>query len=238
LPWAFARGGRFVRLIVLLIALGAGTYVATVSVPKIHPSFAQGFVEILRPDVLFLIVGGFGLFALGMAARAVVAQQATEKPAWLRWFSAFFRYGLLVAIWLSAMKNLPLSSQLTPALPTSVGQVIDTICRGQAWIWGLFPYPILAVLNYCLESDQLQWILAAIFVGIVALELTIIKRTNLVAPFDAVGGSARSAIEVAWLTIALTLVCVVALPILVVLGQFVVNAQVNFEDWLKTGWPR
>jgi hypothetical protein len=65
-----------------------------------------------------------------------------------------------------------------------------------------------------------------------------IKRTNLVAPFDAVCGSARSAIEVAWLTIALTLVCVVALPILLVLGQFVVNAQVNFEDWLKTGWPR
>ena len=52
------------------------------------------------------------------------------------------------------------------------------------------------------------------------------------------GGSARSAIEVAWLTIALTLVCVVALPILVVLGQSVVNAQVNFEDWLKIGWPR
>ena len=238
LPWAFARGGRFVRLFVLLIALGAGTYVATVSVPNIHPSFAQGFVEILTPEVLLLTVGGFGLLSLGMAARAIVAQQATEKPAWLRWFSAFFRYGLLVAVWLSAMKNLPLSSQLTPPLPTSIGQVIDAIGRGQAWLWGLFPYPILAVLNYCLESDQFQWILAAIFVGIVALELTIIKRTNLVAPFDAVCGSARSAFEVAWLTIALTLVCVVALPILVVLGQFVVNAQVSFEDWLKIGWPR
>jgi hypothetical protein len=43
---------------------------------------------------------------------------------------------------------------------------------------------------------------------------------------------------VAWLTAALTLVCVVALPILVVFGQFVVNLELNLGDWLQTGWPR
>jgi hypothetical protein len=156
----------------------------------------------------------------------------------LRWLAALFRYGLLLVFLFSAMKKWPTSSQLTPAVPASVGHVIDTIGRGQAWVWGLVPYPVLVVLNYCLEYDQLQWILAATFVSVVVLELTITKATTRAAPFDAVFGSACSATEVAWLTVALTLVCVVALPILVVLGQSVMNVELNLEDWLKIGWPR
>jgi len=72
----------------------------------------------------------------------------------------------------------------------------------------------------------------------VIVELTIAKATTLPAPFDGVFSSARSAIEVAWLTAALTVVTVTALPVLVVLGQAVVNAQLNLEDWLKIGWPK
>jgi hypothetical protein len=93
-------------------------------------------------------------------------------------------------------------------------------------------------LNYCVEYENLQWIVGATFVSIVVLELTITKTTTRAAPFEAVFGSARSAIEVAWLTVALTVVCVVALPILVVLGQAVMSVQLNLEDWLKIGWPR
>jgi hypothetical protein len=238
LTWGTTRGGRFVRLVISLIAVGAGVYVATVSIPTIHPCLAQGFAAILGPEVLLLTVSGFGLFALGLAARVVVPRLATEQPAWLHWFSAFFRYGLLLVLWIAALKNLPASSQLPLAVPASVGQVMDAIGRGQAWAWSLLPYPVVVVLTYCLQPDQLQWIIAATFVGIVVPELTIARATARAAPFDAVFGSARSAIEVAWLTVALTLVCVVALPILVVLGQAVVNAQLNLEDWLKFGWPR
>jgi hypothetical protein len=238
LPWATTRSGRFVRLVLVVISLGAGIYVATVSIPGIHPCFGEGFVAILRPEVLVLTVSGFGLFALGLAVRAVVRHQTTDKPAWLRWLSAFFRFGLLLAVWASTMKHLPASSQLPPAVPGSVGHVIDTIGRGQAWAWGFIPYPVVVVLTYCLEPEQLQWILAAIFASVVVLELTISKATTRAAPFDVVFGSARSVIEVAWLTFAFTLVCLVALPILVVLSQAVINAQLNLEDWLKIGWPQ
>jgi hypothetical protein len=238
LSWATTQSGRFVRLVELLIALGAGIYVAAVSVPKIHPCFGQGFVEILKPEVIVLTVGGFALFAFGLACRTVVPRNVTENPAWLRWLAALFRSGLLLVFLLSAMKHLPASSQLPSAVPGLVGHVIDMVGRGQAWVWGLIPYPVLVVLNYCLAYEQLRWILAAVFAGIVVLELTITKATTRSAPFDAVFGSARQAIEVAWLTVALTLVCVVALPILVVLGQAVMNIQLNLEDWLKIGWPR
>ncbi len=237
-PWATTLFSRFMRLVVLLIAVGAGIYVALVSIPKIHPWFAQGFVEILRPEVFSLTVSGLGLFALGMAARAVVPRETTEKPVWLRWLARVFRYGLLLLVLLSTMKNLPVSSQLPSVVPAGVGRVIDAVGYGQAWAWGLLPYPVLIVLSYCLEYDQLQWIIAAVFVGIVVVELTITKATKRAAPFDAVCSSARSAIEVAWLSIALTLACVVALPVLVVLGQAAINALLNLEDWLWTGWPR
>jgi hypothetical protein len=237
-PWATTLHGRFVRLVLLLVAVGAGIYVAIVSIPKIHPCFAQGFVEILRPELLWLTVSGFGLFALGMAAGTLVPCKATDKPAWLRRLSALFRYGLLLLVLLAAMKNLPGSSQLPPAVPASVGRLIDTIGRGQAWAWGLLPYSVVVVLKYCLEFDQLRWILTAVFVGIVFVELAITKATTCAAPFDAAFCTARSAMEVAWLTVALALVCLVALPILVVLGQAVMNAQLNLEDWLRIGWPR
>jgi hypothetical protein len=149
-----------------------------------------------------------------------------------------YRCGLLLLFGLTAMKNLPASSDVDRVAPAIVGRVIDAVGHGQAWAWGLFPYPILVALNYCLDSYQLPWVLAAIFVSVVILELTIRKTTMPPTPFDAVFGSTRSAAQVAWLTVALTIVCVAAMPILVVSGQFVVHVQLNLEDWLKIGWPR
>jgi hypothetical protein len=116
--------------------------------------------------------------------------------------------------------------------------VIDIIGSGQVWAWSFLPYPVAMVLNYCVDSIQLPWIVASIFVSIVVLELAIVRTNARAAPFDGIFGSTRSALEVAWLTAALTLVCVVALPILVVFGQFVVNLELNLGDWLQIGWPR
>jgi hypothetical protein len=238
LPWAKTPGGWFVRLLSLFIALLAGIYIVVVTIPAIHPSFGQGFVEVISPRILLLTVAGFGLFALGLAARAVAPGQPIDKPAWLCWLAALCRYGLLLVFWLSAMKHLPASSAIARATPSIVGRVIDVVGSCQAWAWGLLPYPVVVALNYCLEFEQLQWVLAAIFVSVVVIELTTTKTSTLAAPFDAIFGSVRSTLHVAWLASALTLVCLVALPTLVVAGQLVVHVQLNLEDWLKMGWPR
>jgi hypothetical protein len=238
LPWATKPSGRLGRVVLSLIVLYAGVHVAAITVPKIHPCLAQGFAQILTPDVLSATVGGFGLFALGLAARAVTPRQATGRPAWVRWLSTFIRNGLLLVCWLSAVKELPLSSQLPPAIPTWIGRMIDMIGRAHVWVWSFLPYQVAMILNYCMDSVRLPWILTAIFVSVVVFELTIRKPAMHAAPFDAVFNSARWATEVAWLTVALALVCVVALPILIVLGQLIVHVQLNLEDWVKLGWPR
>jgi hypothetical protein len=127
---------------------------------------------------------------------------------------------------------------LNPAIPPFVGRVLNVLGRGQAWVWGLLRNPLVAVLNYCLETNTLKWIIGVIFVLGLVVELTISRTKARVAPFDAAFASRRSAIEVAWLTVALTVVCLVALPVLLVSGQVVLHIHINLEDWFSNGWPR
>jgi hypothetical protein len=238
LPWGTRRPGWIVRAVLSLCAIAASASVATKTIPRIHPRFAEGFVHILTPGAVVVMIGGFGLLALGMAARAVDTRPALAKPPWLRWLSACFRYGLLFVVFLTAMRALPSSTTMNSLVPASVGRAFDAVVRGQTWAWGLLPYPVLLVSNYCLQAEQLRWIVAAMFVAIVAVELTLTKAPTQSAPFDRAFASARSSIEIAWLTVGLTLVCLVALPPAVVLGQFFVNLQLNLEDWVKMGWPQ
>jgi hypothetical protein len=197
LPWATTPAGRLGRVVLCLVVLYAGIQIAAITIPNIHPCLTQGFAHILMPGVLLVTIGCFGLFALGLAARAVAHCQATETPPWLRWLSTFFRYGLLLAFLLSAVKELPRSSQLSPAIPTRVGRVIDVIGSGQVWAWSFRPYPVAMVLNYCVDSVQLPWIVASIFVSIVVIEVAIVRTYARAAPFDGIFGSSRSALEVA-----------------------------------------
>jgi hypothetical protein len=238
LPWGTRPAGWLVRAVLSLCAIGASSYVAIMTIPRIHPCFGEGFVQVLTPEAIVVMIGGFGLLALGLAARAVVPRPTVEKPPWLRWLSAGFRYGLLLVIFLAAMKRLPASVGMSSVVPAIVGRVFDVLGRGQTWAWGLLPYPVVVVLAYCLEPEQLRWIIAAIFVVIVAIELSVTKAPPRTAPFDAALGSARSAIEIAWLTAGLTLVCLAALPAAVVFGPFFVNLSLNLEDWLNISWPR
>ena len=73
-------------------------------------------------------------------------------------------------------------------------------CRGQPQFSGT--RPVLVILKYCLEYDNLQRIVTAVFIGIVVAELTITKVNTCAAPFDAILSSPRLAMEVAWLTVS------------------------------------
>jgi hypothetical protein len=238
LSWGTRAAGWIVRAVLLLCAISASAYVAIVTIPKIHPCFGEGFLATITPRAIFVMIAGFGLLAVGMAARAVVPSPSLERPRWLRWLSAFFRYGLLLVFFLAAMRRLPASGGMSALAPTIVGRVFDVVGRVQTWVWGLLPYPALLVLDYCLEAEMLRWIVAASFVGIVAIELTVTMAAPRIAPLDGVFSRRRSGIEIGWLTVALTVVCIAALPPAAVFGQFFINVQLNLEDWIRIGWPR
>ena len=40
-----------------------------------------------------------------------------------------------------------------------------------------------------------------------------------------------------WLTAAVTAVCLVAMPTLIVLGQMIVHIGIHLDDWTAHGWP-
>ena len=74
-----------------------------------------------------------------------------------------------------------------------------------------------------------------VFVSILVIELVVRRTVAELAPFDAAFGTRRSVIELVWLTVALTAVCLVALPILIVASQAGLHIRVNLADWMTHG---
>ncbi|MFI5456936.1 MAG: hypothetical protein ACHRXM_15935 [Isosphaerales bacterium] len=100
-PWATSRLGRFLRVVLLMTTAATGIYVARVTIPAIHPWFAEGFLLVLGRGEVLLILTGFGVFAMGLAARALVHPPSGERPRWPTLLSAFLRCCGWWRLWLS-----------------------------------------------------------------------------------------------------------------------------------------
>jgi hypothetical protein len=231
-PWATTRAGRALRLFLLLATLGAGTYLTTVTIPRIQPALSEGLSQVLNPGVVFWMLAGFGLFGMGLATRALVPRSSSREPAWLIWLSRLLRYGFMALLLVSALKHLPAAAQLPPGTPPSVGRVVDVVGAAQARAWGLLPYPVVVVLIYCLEPDQLRWLITVVFVVPLVVEQVVRRASAAEAPFDAAFGTARSVMQVSWLTVALVVLCVAALPTLTVAGLSGLHIRLNVMDWM------
>jgi hypothetical protein len=232
-PWATTRVGRALRIVLLLATAGVGTYLTVVSIPRIQPALAEGLFQVLKPGALCWITGGVGVFALGLAARSISPRRSRRQPAAFIWLSRLFRYGLMAILLLSALKQLPESMQMPPGIPPSVGRAIDVIGQVQAQAWSLLPYPVVVALTYGLEPDQLRWLIALAFVSPLVIELVVHRIAGQEAPFDVAFCTPRSVMQLTWLTVALVVVCLVALPTLVVAGQAGLHIRINLADWMR-----
>jgi hypothetical protein len=56
-------------------------------------------------------------------------------------------------------------------------------------------------------------------------------------PFDLVAGSPGRLVRFIWLTAALTVVCLAAVPTLIVSGQVIVHIRCLISNWSTCGWP-
>ena len=88
-------------------------------------------------------------------------------------------------------------------------------------------------MTYCLEPDHLRWLIALVFVSPLVVELVVRRAPEQEAPFDAAFRTTRSLMQLAWLTTALVVVCLVALPTLIVASQAMLHIQVNLMDWMR-----
>ena len=231
--WATTRVGKALRVVLLLATAGMGTYLMEVSIPRLQPALAEGLFQVLKPGGVCWIIGAVGAFALGLAARTIVPCPSRGRPAWLVWISRLFRYGLMAVFLLSALKHLPASMQMPAAIPPFIGWAIDVVGQTQAQAWSLLPHPVVVAMTYCLEPDQLRWLIALVFVSPLVIELVVRRTADQEAPFDAAFRTTRSVMQLTWLTVALVVVCLVALPTLIVAGQAGLHVRLNLADWMR-----
>jgi hypothetical protein len=69
--WATTRGGWAVRLLAIATAMATGAVAALVAIPTIQPHFFRGFCWVLEPEIVGMVMLGFGAFSAGLAARAL-----------------------------------------------------------------------------------------------------------------------------------------------------------------------
>jgi hypothetical protein len=237
-PWATARGGWILRILLLVTAASAGTLAAFVAVPTVQPHWFDGFRKVLEPDVIAIILAGFGALSAGLAARTLVPASVGERPTWQRRLSATVPLVLPTILLLSALNHFPSAAQIEPNVPTGVGRFCDWVGRVNAWLWSWVPDPVVAQLTGWLEPDRLAWTLSMGLVALLVVELSLSRagRTHPV-PFDAVAGAPGLPVRFLWLTGALTTVCVASLPILAVLGQAIIDIRFHIDRWMIEGWP-
>jgi hypothetical protein len=235
-PWGTTRRGWLLRWLILLATIGAGVYIAVVTIPAIHPCFSEGLREMVGPAVAFTMFCGFGLFAAGLAARAVAGRPAREGPRRLFGPSALFRLAVFGLLCLSALKYLPASSQFVDGVPPVIGRVIDGVQQGHNWLWSLAPEPVTMMAQQCLEPEVVVWSLFMLGLVLLIGELAIRPASWNDVPFDVLAGSPARALQFLWLSMALTTVCLVAVPVFLVASQALAYIQLRAEDWMTGGW--
>ena len=233
-PWATTRGGWFVRLLALAAAGGAGIGMALVAVPTLCPMWAEGFRQVLGPEDIVMVLAGFGTLSAGLAARTVVPRPVWEKPRWLRWLSTVLVVAMMGIVAASALKCLPSSMAIEPEMQPIFARLLDEVEVAGLWFWGLFPY---AVGDGALNLARTGTAALDPADGGPGLFRGRAGTPSVQPPFDLVASSPGRLVRFAWLTLGLTVVCLAALPTLIVLGQVILHIRLCISTWMVSGWP-
>ena len=102
----------------------------------------------------------------------------------------------------------------------------------------MFPDLSESDLSAWLSPRQLAWPLSTTILALFLIELSGSRMEgSQPAPFDAVAESSARLARFFWLVAALTTVCLVAVPTLMVLGQALAHIRYRIDDWSTLGWP-
>jgi hypothetical protein len=233
-PWATTWRGAILRLFWLLTTMVAGTYVGLATIPAIDQHLANGFRDEIGPVEASMIVCGFGLFAAGLAARSIGGRPARERPRWLLRLATLLQLVILSLILFSVLKYVPSSTQFDPGFPPLVGRLVDGVGSINARLWGWFPDSMVGEVQQWLAPDRLVWILTILGLTMFVFEIGLVPKSPSPPPFDVATDSRAQAVRFLWLTV----VCLAAVPILIVSGQTLVHIQLRGADWPVFGWPR
>jgi hypothetical protein len=131
--------------------------------------------------------------------------------------------------------HLPSSIAMGSGAPRTFVVSMETLSNAHWWLKAHMPDPIVEALTPWLNVEPLAWTLALACLAVLMLELAL-EPAGAAAPFDSIAESPRLALRAAWLALALTVVCLVALPTFLISGQVLLHIRVNAEDLAGSGW--
>jgi hypothetical protein len=108
--------------------------------------------------------------------------------------------------------------------------------KGQNWLWSLLPEKVTIMAQQCLEPEVLVWSLFMLGLVLLIGELAIRPASWNDVPFDVLAGSPARALRFLWLALALTTVCLVAIPVFLVASQALLYIQLRAEELARGGW--
>ncbi len=232
-PWTTSRVGCVARFVLLAAAAAGGLTISMVTIPAIHPCFAQGFRDVIDPIDVGMIVSAFALLAAGLAARSVAGPPPGQPPKWRRRLSAGFGLGFLGLILLYALCSFPTVGALDPTLPPVASKFI-AFCQGL--LVHFLSDSVMIAVNLWFAGDHFPWTVMATVIAGFVLELAIRPRSAISAPFDRLAESPGRFGAFVWLVLGLTVVCLSALPILIVAGQVILHLRINGAEVLAGLW--
>ncbi len=235
-PWTTSRMGRVVRFLLVAAGAAGGLTISLVTIPAINRFFAQGLRDVIGPGDIGMIVGGFGLLAAGMTARTIVGPPPGQPPVWRRRLSAGLGLGFLGLILLYALCSFPGASMLDPTVPPFVSKSI-AFCHGLlVHLSSHVPDNVTVAVNLWFAGEVFPWTLMTVAVVAFVLELAIRPASVIYAPFDRLAESPGRARPFVWLVLGLTVVCLSALPILIVAGQVILHLRMTGAEVLAHRW--
>ena len=198
--WATTRGGWVVRLLALAAAGAAGMGMALVGIPTMSPRFLDGFWHVLDPEGMLIMLIGFGTFAAGLAARAVVPRPPREESRWSRRLSNVLLLGMMVIVVSSALRCLPSSQAIDPETPAILVRLLDGVEAAGIWFMGLFSDSVGDEILAWLSPERLLWILPMAGLALFLIELALRPPAFRTPPFDQVAGSPGRLVRFIWLS--------------------------------------
>jgi hypothetical protein len=237
-PWVTSGLGRGLRVILLGGAAAAGLYIATVTITAIHPWFAEGLRAILDPVKAGMIVCCFALFGAGMAARAISGPPGGQLSPRVGRLSVLARTAIVGILLFAVLNSLPDPAALEPHVPRPVIWALGSIRGVLNYFWDRLPDPIATGALGMLAIENFMWTSLILALMCFVIELLLCGKPDLSSPFDRLAQSPGAASQFTWLVTGFVVLCLAALPTLLVLGQAVLHVRMHAGQLMTLGWPR